>query len=190
MTKTNYIIAADIQPKAAITFLDHAKLQKMKKGKEGVLFGKHKPDLKLMRASFEWDMDPKTKKAVGLSSVTLSIRYTGEIYLSKAIDKRSKCFALVKAHEQEHQKICVAGAKAMNAACQKILQKHTDAMLRRYKGDYDAFEKDEAKAARKVSIESYKEIDDGPFYKVAVKSVTIDTPAHYKKIAPFCAEYG
>lgn len=190
MAKTKYIIAADIQAKAAITLLDHAKLQKMKKGKKGVLFGKHTPDLKLMSASFEWDMDKRSKKAVGLSSVTLSVRYTGQIYLSKAIDKSSKCFALVKAHEQRHQKICVAGVKAMNAACQKILQKHTDAMLRSYKGDYDAFAKDEAKAARKVAIETYKKIDDGPFYKVAVKSLSIDTSSHYGKISPHCAEYG
>lgn len=190
MAKTKYIIAADIQSKAAISIIDHAKLQKMRKGKKGVLFGKHSPDLKLMNVSFEWDMDGKTKKAVGLSSVTLSIRYTGQIYLSKAIDKKSKCFALVKAHEQEHQKICTAGVKTMNAACQKILRKHTEAMLRTYKGDYDAFCRDEGKAARKVAIDAYKEIDDGPFYKVAVKSLSIDTSSHYDKISPYCAEFG
>jgi len=190
MAKTRYIIAADIQSKAAITLFEHAKLQKMRKGKKGVLFGKHSPDLKLMSASFEWDMDKKSKKAVGLSSVTLSIRYRGKIYISKAIDKSSKCFALVKAHEQEHQKICVAGVKSMNSACQKILEKHTKAMLRSYKGNYDAFEKDEAKAARAVAIKAYKEIDDGPFLKVAVKSLSIDTPAHYGKISPHCAKFG
>lgn len=190
MAKTSYFIATDIKTKATITILDHAKLQKMRKGKKGVLFGKHKPDLKLMNASFEWDMDKKTKKAVGLTSVTLSIRYWGQIYLSKAIDKGSKCFKLVKAHEQEHQKICIAGVKAMNGDCQKILKKHTEAMLRSYKGDYDAFYKSEATAARKIAIEAYKKIDDGPFYKVAVKSLAIDTPAHYGKISPHCAQYG
>ncbi len=190
MAKTKYIIAADIQANAPITILDHAKLQKMRKGKKGVLFGKHRPDLKLLNASFEWDMDKKTKKATGLSSISLSVRYTGQIYISKAIDKKSKCFALVKAHEQEHQKICIAGVKAMNGACKKILQKHTEAMLRSYKGDYGAFEKDEAKAARKVAIDAYKEIDDGPFYKVAVKSLSIDTSSHYAKISPHCEKYG
>ncbi|OBY25680.1 MULTISPECIES: hypothetical protein [Leisingera] len=190
MAKTKYIIDTDIQAKAKVTIIDHAKLQKMRKGEKGVLFGKHSPDLKLMNASFEWDMDGKTKKAVGLSSVTLSIRYTGQIYLSKAIDKKSKCFSLVKAHEEEHQKICVKGVKAMNSACQKILQKHTDAMLRKYKGDYDAFAQAEAKAARKVAIDAYKEIDDGPFYKVAVKSLSIDTASNYAKISPHCSQFG
>ncbi|AHD02941.1 hypothetical protein [Leisingera methylohalidivorans] len=187
---TKYIIDTDIQTKAKITIIDHAKLQKMKSGKKGVLFGKHSPDLKLMNASFEWNMDRKTKKAVGLSSVTLSIRYTGLIYLSKAIDKKSKCFSLVKVHEEEHQKICIKGVKNMKSACEKILQKHTEAMLRHYKGDYDAFAQAEAKAARKVAINAYKEIDDGPFFKVAVKSLSIDTPSNYAKILPHCSQFG
>lgn len=190
MAKTSYTVNQDIKAAASITLLDHAKLQKMRKGKKGVLFGKHIPDWKLITGSIEWNMDKKTKQAVGVSAVSLSVRYSGLIYISKAIDKSSKCFALVKAHEQEHQKICTTGTKAAQAACEKILKKHADAVIKSYKGDFAAMETDEAKAFRKIAVGAFKEMDDGPYYKIAVKSLSIDTPAHYGKISPHCAAYG
>lgn len=190
MAKTKYIIDTTIETTAKITPVDHAKLQKSLNGKKGVLFGRHSPDLKLMNANFEWETDKKDKdKVVGLTSVTMTIHYSGQIVISKAIDKSSKCYALVKSHEQEHQKICVAGVKAMTATCQKILKKHTDTILRSHKGDYVAFCKAET-SQRKLIIAAYKEIDDGPFYKVAVKSLAIDTASHYGKISPHCQKFG
>ncbi len=189
MAKTKYLIQTDLKA-VTINMVAHDALQKMRGGKKGVLFGKHVPDLKLMSASIDWTYDKKSKKADGIKTVTMDVRYWGTVFLSKAIDKKSTCFKLVKAHELEHESICAKGVKAMNGACAKILEKHVEAMLKKFKGDYDAFEKAGDKAARKVFIAAYKEIDDGPFLAVATKSAGIDTPANYKKISPHCEAYG
>ncbi|MCL6284728.1 hypothetical protein M3P21_14420 [Ruegeria sp. 2012CJ41-6] len=190
MAKPRITVETDIVAKAPITLLAHAAMQKMRKGKSGVLFGKHRPDWKLINASIEWDMDKKTKSPTGVSAFVIKVRYSGQIYISKAIDKNSKCFKLVKEHEQEHQKICIAGTKAATGACRKILKKHFDAVLRSYKGDIKKLSANEATAVKKIAFGAFKEMDDGPYFKVAVKSLKIDTDSHYSKISPHCAEYG
>lgn len=190
MAKTKFEFDLDIQAKATISLLEHSKLQKMRKGESGVLFGRHKPNFKLMNATIEWTYDKDTGDADGLSKVTLSARYWGEIFLSKAIDKKSDCFKKVCEHEKEHQKVCVKALKASIKSCEAIIEKHTEKALQKYKGDYAAFKNNEATAAKNIAIAAYREIDDGPFYKAAVKSAALDTPANYKKIAPFCAAYG
>lgn len=190
MGKTKYILDTEIRDPAPVTVMAHVALQKLGPGGDQVLFGKHRPDLKLVTLDFDWDIDRKTKKPVGLDGVTMSVRYSAEILISNAIDKSSKCFKLVKAHEEEHQDICVKGVKKMSGDCEKILARHTEAAVKSWKGDYVKMYDEMKKFAAAIAVPAFKEIDDGPFYRVCEDSLKIDTPAHYREIEPYCAEFG
>lgn len=191
MVKFKCIVKQDIHPKATVSAIDHAKLQKAGGAhRHGVRFGKHTPDWKLTKGALLWGKAKKKGDPAPVTGAELQVRYTGAIVISKAIDRSSKCYKLVKEHEEEHQKICVKETKTAVKACEAILEKHLTAVLKTYKEDWAVISAKEKEVLTKVAVGAFKEMDDGPYLKVAYKSLSIDTPSNYAKISPHCADFG
>ena len=82
------------------------------------------------------------------------------------------------------------GTRSATGACEKILKKAYKATLKSYKRDFEAMHAAEKKVLKKIAIDAFKQMDDGPYYKVAESSLKIDNSGHYRIIDLACADFG
>jgi hypothetical protein len=187
LPRTKYVVTPTFA-KVRIESADHGSIQRANDSKIGVRLGVHTPNFKIKSMTPEWQM--KGKSATALLSVELAFEYSGLIRISKNVPSSSACYKAAEEHELEHESICVSETKASIGACEKILQSHVEAILKKsYKNDIAKAEADESAFIRAVGIAAFSEMQDGPFYKVADKSTKIDTASTYAPIEALCADY-
>lgn len=191
--KTKVSIKVDFTKTVPLSHVASSKLQKEKGGQATKkTLGATKPRAEYEPPVLHWDetTDPIAKKVtLAIKEVTATVTFSARIWIDKAIDKKSDCYAHVFDHEKQHAKIWAKEAKKREKDLIKAVEKVVAPSL----GKPVEVKQTEAKKVRAAAFKAIDAALGAAVQKAGLEcgkeSRKIHTPAELAKTNRLCADY-